>query len=263
MKSSIYVGEVVHRRRQPRRHQLRYRVFSMLLRLDELGRLDRRHRLFSYNRPGLFAFYDRDHGPGDGSSLDYWARQQLAGAGLHDIDGPIHLLCYPRILGYVFNPLSVYYCHDRDGGLRAIIYEVANTHGERHSYVLPADQGRQTVRQSCRKDFYVSPFLPMDCHYRFHTRRPGDSLSLLIRESAHGEKVLDAWFCGKQRDFSDRALLGLAARFPLMTVKIIAGIHWEALRLWLKGLPVYRHTPRTQPQAAGVANSFNERTEKA
>ncbi len=264
MKSSaVYLGDVVHRRRQPRTHRLRYRVFSMLLRLDELDALDSRHRLFAYNRAGLFSFHDSDHGPGDGSRLQPWIRQQLTAAGLQGIDGPVYLLCYPRMFGYVFNPLSVYYCHDAEDRLRAIVYEVANTHGERHCYVLPADPGQGTVRHACRKEFYVSPFLPMECHYRFHTRTPGERLSLLIRESANGAKVLDAWFCGTRRELSDARLLKLALRFPLMTLKIITGIHWEALRLWLKGLPVYRHRQHGKDTHLPAHRNLEERTEKA
>jgi len=261
--SAVYLGDVVHRRCQPRTHRLRYRVFSLLLRLDELEQLDARHRLFAYNRAGLLSFHDSDHGPGDGSRLQPWIQRQLRAAGLADIDGPVYLLCYPRMLGYVFNPLSVYYCHDKDDRLRAIVYEVGNTHGERHCYVLPADAERGTVRQTCRKEFYVSPFLPMDCQYRFHTRIPGQRLSLLIRETIDDRKVLDAWFCGARRELTDGTLLKLVLRFPLMTVKIISGIHWEALRLWLKGLPVYRHHAHSGATEPRVPSNLEERTEKA
>jgi DUF1365 family protein len=154
----------------------------------------------------------------------------------------VYLLCYPRVLGYVFNPLSVYYCYARTGQLQALIYEVGNTYGERHCYLIPARPERGMVRHACDKAFYVSPFLPMDCRYNFHARVPGKVLSLLIRETRRSEPVLDAWFTGHRRPLTDGTLLRLGLRLPFMTLKVIAGIHWEALKLWLKGLPVFGHT---------------------
>ena len=239
--SAIYDGRVIHQRHAPRTHRLEYRVFSLWLDLDELDELDQRLQLFSCNRGGFFSFHDRDHGDGDGRSTATWAREQLARAGFGDTAGPIYLLCYPRVLGYVFNPLSVYYSYASDGQLQALIYEVGNTFGERHSYVIPANPERGMVRHACDKAFYVSPFLPMDCRYNFRARTPGKALSLLIRETHDDRPVLDAWFTGQRKTLSDRTLLVLGLTLPLLTFKVTAGIHWEALKLWLKGLPVYRH----------------------
>ncbi|HTO27933.1 MAG TPA: DUF1365 domain-containing protein, partial [Devosia sp.] len=146
--SGIYTGMVVHKRLRPRRHRLSYRVFSLLLDLDELPALSL--RWLAVNRPGLLSFREADHG--DGGALRPWVTARLAGAGIV-ADGPVRLLCYPRMLGYVFNPLTVYFCHRQDESLAAVIYEVHNTHGERHAYVLPAGEG--TVRQSCAKAFFV------------------------------------------------------------------------------------------------------------
>ncbi len=245
--SALYSGKVVHQRHHLRRHRLEYRVFSLLLDLDELPALASRLRLIAHNKRGLFSFQDRDHGPGDGGDLRSHVRRQLRQSGIKDADGPIRLLCYPRMLGYVFNPLSVFYCHRADGRLRALIYEVGNTHGERHSYVMPVEGDDKVVTQECDKAFYVSPFVPMECSYRFRVSRPGRRISVAIHETAGDTPILDAWFSGERRPLTDRNLLWAALRFPLMTVKVIAGIHWEALRLWLKGLPIHRHTPVREP----------------
>lgn len=236
--SAIYRGRVGHERFTPRHHRLDYRVFSLYLDLDELPLLDAGLRLFGYNRRAFYSVHDRDHG--DGSPLRDYVRDQLARAGLADVDGPVRLLCYPRILGYVFNPLSVYYCHDRAGTLRALIYEVSNTFGERHSYLIPATGDADVVRHGCDKEFYVSPFLPMDCHYDFEVRRPGERLAIAIRERCGGERVLDAWFGGRRLALSDGNLWSMAWHMPLMTLKVMGGIHWEALRLWAKGVPLHR-----------------------
>ena len=205
--SGLYVGKVVHQRHRPKRHRLEYRVFSLLVDLDELAELDRSLRLFGHNRWALFSLLDRDHGTGDGSDLKAHVRGHLRDAGIADIDGPIRLLCYPRVLGYVFNPLSVFYCHDRAGRLRAVIYEVNNTHGEHHSDVSPVTMDRTHVRHSCDKVFFVSPFLPMGCPYRFHSNHPGQQLYLYIHDTYRGLPILDAWFTAHRVPLSDRTLL--------------------------------------------------------
>jgi uncharacterized protein len=229
--SAIYEGHVTHTRISPRRHSFDYRVFSLLLDLDELDTLDL--RLFARNRAALASFHDRDHG--DGRPLHDWAKTKLAEAGLA-ADGPIRLLCYPRLLGYVFNPLSVWFCHDADGTLAATIYEVHNTFGERHSYVLKAGQA-----QECDKAFYVSPFLSLDCRYNFRITPPGEDVLIAIRESEGGAPVLNAAFSGRRKELTDANLASAVLRHPLMTLKIVAAIHFEALRLWLKRVPTHAH----------------------
>ena len=242
--SAIYLGKVVHTRHQPKQHRLEYRVFSLLLDLDELENLDSRLRLLSHNRFNLFSLLDRDHGEGSGGNLQQHVRRHLEQAGIQNADGPVRLLCYPRVLGYVFNPISVYYCHDRDEQLRAVIYEVNNTHGERHSYVLPVDGEQAPIRHACDKVFFVSPFMPMDCRYRFHLNRPDQKLYLFIHQTHRGQPILDAWFTGERRQLNDRHLLLAALQIPLLTLKVVLGIHWEALKLWRKGLSIFKH-PQT------------------
>ena len=243
--SCLYVGAVVHKRLKPRTHHLTYRVFSLLLDLDDLPALGRSLRVFSHNRFNLLSFFDRDHGPGDGTCLRSWVERQLAPAGIGLDGGPIRLLCYPRVLGYVFNPLSIYFCHRSDGRLAAILYQVNNTFGERHSYLIPVDPDEDGVlRHRCRKRLYVSPFIPMEAMYHFRIRPPGDRLAVSIRETDAEGPLLYAATTGKRRPLTDRELLAAFIRFPLMTLKVIGGIHWEALRLWRKGVPL---VPRPAP----------------
>jgi DUF1365 family protein len=237
--SALYTGWVVHRRLTPRQHRFKYRVFSLLLDLDELPALARDLRLFNWNGPGLFSFHDRDHG--DGRPLRVWLDAVLAEAGVV-ADGPRRVLCYPRIFGYVFNPLSVWFCHDRDNALKAIVYEVHNTYGERHSYAF-ACAGMAVPRHACDKAFYVSPFLSADCRYRFRVDPPGERVSIAIQEEEYGAPVLSASFCGTREALNDYALFTKLVRYPLMTLKVIVAIHYEAVRLMLKGVRRHRHVP--------------------
>jgi hypothetical protein len=239
--SAIYEGWVMHRRLTPRRHAFKYRVFSLLLDLDELEGLSRSLRLFGWNRAAVASFRDGDHG--DGGALRGWLDRQLASAGIV-ADGPRRVLCYPRLFGHVFNPLSVWFCHRADGTLAAIVYEVHNTFGERHAYVLRAGNDVRPVRQECDKTFYVSPFLSMDCRYHFKIRPPGDDVLVAITEAEAGRPVLTATFLGKRQALTDANLLRLLLRHPLMTLKVVAAIHVEAVRLMWKG--VGRH-PRISP----------------
>lgn len=250
--SALYAGTVTHQRLRPRRHRLAYRVFSLLVDLDELPSLDRRLKLFGHNRAALFSVYDRDHGDGGGTPLREFLERQLAAAGIDAAGGSIRMLCYPRILGYAFNPLTVYFCHDRDGALAAILYEVSNTFSERHLYVLPAAEADGVVRHSCRKEFFVSPFMPMDCRYAFRIRPPGEKLTVSIAEQDGEGPLLAAVFTGRRRPLTDGGLARALFTYPLMTFKVIAGIHWEALRLWLKGVPVFAHRPAASPVGVSV-----------
>jgi uncharacterized protein len=231
----------MHRRLTPRHHRFKYRVFAMLLALDELPQLDRRLKLFKHNRRGLFSFQDRDHG--DGRSLNVWLDDLLAQAGIV-ASGPRRVLCYPRILGYVFNPLSVWFCDDETGALKAIVYEVHNTYEERHAYVLPVGEDQRLVRHGCPKAFYVSPFLSRDCGYQFRIRPPGDDVAIAIHEEEAGKPILNASFAGERRALSDGMLARMLLRYPLMTLKVVFAIHFEAVRLMLKGVRRHPHAPK-------------------
>ncbi len=246
MNSGLYAGEVMHQRLRPRRHRLAYRLFMLLLDLDELDALDGRSRLFSRNRRNLVSFHDRDHGDGSDAPLKAQVERHLADAGF-STGGPIRLLTMPRLLGFVFNPISVYFCHDRAGRLTATLYEVTNTFGQRHRYLLPADGGG-VIRQQIAKNLYVSPFLGMDMTYDFRLRPPGDEAMLAITASDERGAMLVAAMKLRRRALTDAALLKAVAAHPLMTFKVVAGIHWEALLLWLKRVPLVRRPP--PPEAA-------------
>ncbi len=251
--SAIYRGRVVHDRRRPKRHRLAYRVFSLLLDLDELPALDRGLRLFGHNRWGLVSFHDRDHGDLTGAPLRPWVEARLAEAGVDGADGAIRLLCYPRIFGYAFNPLSVYFCHRADGDLAAILYEVRNTFDERHTYVIPhTNGGGEIVRQQARKSLYVSPFVAMGATYHFRIRPPAGDVRIAIREEDEDGLLLAAAFRGTRQPLGDSNLAGLLFRYPAMTLKVTGAIHWEALRLWLKGVPRHAHRPAPARVASSV-----------
>lgn len=253
IRSAIYRGTVVHERRRPKRHRLRYRVFTMLLDLEELPELDRRFSLFGYNRWAPLSFHDRDHGPTDGKPLRPWVEERLSEVGLERDIGAIRLLCYPRMFGYVFNPLSVYFCYRRDGRPAAILYEVCNTFRERHTYVIPVgDADRTVIRQTCAKALYVSPFIGMEAEYRFRIVLPAESVNVVIRQEDADGLLLAASFNGRRSGLTARELARCLAGFPFLTVKIIAAIHWEALRLWLKGFRVFRHNPAPAPVQSSV-----------
>lgn len=240
MRSSIYTGTVLHTRLRPKRHRLSYRVFSLLLDLDELGTLQ--SKVLGVERPGLLSFRAADHGDGV-TPLREWAARLLADAGIPWDGGRIELLCYPRMLGFVFNPLTVWFCRDRSGALNGILYEVHNTHGERHTYVLPARLAGGEVRHEATKQFFVSPFMPPECLYRFRIVPAGEDVVVSIIEHDAEGPLLAASFTGERQPLTDRALLWLLLRYPLMTLKVVAGIHWEAIKLLAKGFRIFDHTP--------------------
>jgi len=252
--SALYVGEVVHARARPRKHRLRYRVFSLLLDLDELPVLDRTLRLFGHNRRAVLGFHDADHGDSEKGQLKAWVMSRLSSAGIATGDLRVRVLCYPRIFGYVFNPLTVYFCEKQDGTLLAILYEVCNTFHERHTYIIPAGKAEADVSHSCAKELYVSPFMPMDCRYDFRIRPPGEKVRVAIDESDSEGHLLFASFAGDRHEISDSALLKSLLTYPLMTLKVMGAIHWEALLLWMKGIPVHRHLPAAKSATSSVVS---------
>jgi DUF1365 family protein len=236
--SALYAGTVMHRRLQPRRHQFRYRAFWLLLDLDDLAGLCSRLRLFSYNRANLFSLHDADHGDGSATPLRFQVERQLANAGIDIRGGAIKLLCMPRTFGYSFNPLSLYFCYRSDGGLVAIVYQVHNTFAERHSYVVLAEGSVGRVNQTCRKAFYVSPFLDMDLRYEFRVGLPDEHVAVAIRVASSNGTVMHAGLRATRSTLCDRALLKVLITIPAVTLKVIAAIHWQAARLWLKGMRI-------------------------
>jgi DUF1365 family protein len=243
-KSMAYSGFVSHLRHRPKKHLLKYRVFYLLLNLGELEKLDRKLKLFSYNRPGIFSFYDIDHGARDGTSLVSWVFKTLKKAEIDIEGGRVMLMCLPRMLGYVFNPVSIYFCYNKDDSLNAILYEVNNTFGESHTYVVPiGNDGLTTLKHSFDKVFYVSPFVSMDCIYNMAITPPDRGLSITMEEADIEGPLLVAVFRGKGESLTNIFLSLALIRYPFMTIKVIAGIYWEAFNLWRKRIPIFHHQP--------------------
>lgn len=254
--SALYLGTVMHRRLRPKRHKLRYTVFNILFDLDELENLDRNFRWFSHNRFNLLSFYDCDHGDGHLPLRDY-VEDILRRHGLDLGGGPIRLFCMPRVLGYVFNPLSIYFCYRPDGMLAATLYEVNNTFGERHSYMIPVSTGG-VASQGAEKRFHVSPFLPLNLRYRFRIAPPGENASVSVHVHDDIGLLLAASLTARRMELTNGALLKTFVTLPLLPLKVVAGIHWEALKLWLKGVKVYF---KPEPPRRKVTLGAEERNE--
>lgn len=249
--SALYPGYVVHVRRRPCVHKLGYRIYSLLLDLDELEDLHRSLRWFSLDRFNLLSFHRRDRGDKSGRDLRTQIEAAMAAAGVVADGGPIRLLTMPRVLGWSFNPLSVFFCYDRAEKLSAILWEVDNTFGERHAYMIPApDAPTGTVRQICDKRFYVSPFMDMDLAYTFHVRPPGEKLSIGIDVADSTGVVFLARHAARRVELTDVALLRAFVTIPFLTLRVVAGIHWEALKIWLKGVKL---RPRPPPPGVPVS----------
>jgi len=237
MNSCIYNGEVTHTRFKPVRHFLKYKTFSLLIDLDEINLLDKSIGIFSYNKFNIFSFFDKDHGDRDGGNLKDWVISNLKKFQINENITNIKILCYPRILGYVFNPLSIFYCYEKDK-LVAIFYEVKNTFNEQHTYIFKIKNNEEII-QKCRKKFYVSPFMDMETFYNFKLLNPNDKLSVFIKQTDADGTILTATQTGDKKEFSFKQLAINFLKYPLMTIKIISSIHYEALLLWKKGA-IYR-----------------------
>jgi hypothetical protein len=234
--SLIYTGTVIHKRFKPKKHSFKYKVFSLLIDLSELKILDKSLKLFSYNKFNIISFYDKDHGSRDGSSLKTWVIDNLKKNNIQTDDIQIKLLCYPRIFGYVFNPLSVFYVYDKNLDLITILYEVKNTFGEQHTYIFKSDKQQNLIQHVCKKKFHVSPFIEMNCVYFFRLLKPGNKISVIIDQNDEGGKILFASQDGIKNELNNKTLIKIYLKHPLMTFKIILAIHYEAFKLWIKGI---------------------------
>ena len=235
MISCIYNGTVIHKRFKPKIHFFKYKVFSLLIDLSELDNLDKKIGFFSYNKFNLISFFDKDHGDRDGSSIINWVKKNLKENDVNCENIRIKLLCYPRILGYVFNPLSIFYVYDKNDKLISLLYEVKNTFGEQHTYIFKIKENN-LLKHNCEKKFHVSPFIEMNCSYFFRTLKPADKISIIIDQYQLNEKILYASQDGKRTDFTTSELIKSYLKHPLMTFKVIAAIHFEAFKLWTKGI---------------------------
>ena len=237
MNSNIYNGYVTHTRFKPVKHFLKYKTFSLFIDLDELELLDKKFKIFSFNKFNIFSFHNKDHGERNGKSLKEWVLYNLKKFKIEKNINRIKLLCYPRIFGYVFNPLSIFYCYENNI-LKAVFYEVKNTFNEQHTYIFKIKDDKN-IQQSCKKKFYVSPFMDKKTFYNFELKPPGDKLSVLIKQTDKNGLILTALQTGERKNFSSKQLIINFFKYPLMTLKIISAIHFEALLLWKKGA-IYR-----------------------
>ncbi|EFL90878.1 DUF1365 domain-containing protein [Ahrensia sp. R2A130] len=251
---ALYHGEVVHKRIRPVEHRLNYRVFSMALDVDRIAETTNGLKLFSLGRFNLFSLRHRDHGLRDGSSVSEFAWSEVRRAGVEQQVERITMLFYPRILGYAFNPLTVYFCVDAENRPVLMIYEVRNTFGQDLTYVLHAGNlVNGTARHGMAKLFYVSPFNKVEGDYLFHVTPPAAELTVGVALKLDGAATLRTHFRGSRDELTDKSLLRAFFRYPLMTVKIVAGIHWEAVKLWKKGM---RLQPSPDHPPAPIVRDF-------
>ena len=234
--SYIYNGKVIHKRFKPKEHFFKYNVFSLFIDLSELDQLNDSLNFFSLNRFNLISFYEKDHGDRDGSSLMEWVKNNLSINKISTDNIRVKLLCYPRILGYVFNPLSIFFVYDKNENLISILYEVKNTFGEQHTYVFKVESDNKLIQNNCSKKFHVSPFIEMDCNYFFRILYPGEKLSVIIDQYDQEGKILFASQDGERCNLTNKNLIKSYLKHPLMTFKIISAIHFEAFKLWIKGI---------------------------
>jgi len=245
---AIYFGTVMHRRLRPREHSFRYPVYFLRVPVDGIDSL--RRPLFSVDRFNVFSFHRKDHGPRDGSDLGPWIRDLLASEGLGGVVKHVELQAYPRVLGYVFNPVSFWYCRDDAGALRAVLCEVHNTFGESHNYLVAHQDGRpltQSDTLTARKVFHVSPFFPIAGEYRFRFHDGGKrTVARIDYGDADGPLLLTA-VTGMGEPLTSGRLAYAFFRYPWFTLGVIARIHYQALQLWLKRTPFFsKPTPPTQ-----------------
>ena len=237
MNSCIYNGIITHHRFKPIKHSLKYKTFSLLLDLDEVESLTKKISIFSLNKFNIFSFYNKDHGARDGSSLKQWVLENIKKFNINSNITQIKLLCYPRIFGYVFNPLSIFYCYE-ENRLKVIFYEVKNTFNEQHTYIFKI-KNNENIEQKCKKKFYVSPFMDMETYYNFKLINPNEKLSVFIKQTDKKDIILTATQTGDKKEFTFKQLIFNFIKYPFMTIKIITSIHYEALLLWKKGA-IYR-----------------------
>ena len=238
--SSIYSGTITHKRLKPKKHFFSYKTFSLLIDLKEINSIAKKISFFSYNKFNILSFYNVDHGPRNGSSLTAWVKKTLLKSKINIGNGTIKLLCFPRFFGYVFNPLSIFYCYDRNFKLKAILYEVKNTFNEQHTYVFRSSPTSKVVFHKCNKKFYVSPFIEMKTFYNFRLSKPGRNINVLIKQADKYGNLLIAQQTGKKIKLNSKNLFYQFLKHPLMSFKVIGAIHFEALRLWIKGIKLVK-----------------------
>lgn len=241
LRTSIFDGIVVHSRLIPKKHNFKYRVFSILFNIDDLKTISKKNLFFSYNKFNLFSFFDKDHGEKDGSNPRQWILKIAKKQNISCDNLRIFCLCYPRVLGYVFNPISVWFVYNEEY-LKMIIYEVRNTFGEDHSYSFKVNDKFDLDSHKTKKLMHVSPFISMDGEYKFSTKINKEKVSIVIKGFIEKNHLITASFKGLYSPFNDKKLLFNFLKYPFLTLKITFGIHFHALILWLKNIKIIKHT---------------------
>lgn len=257
--ASLYFGKVTHARLKPKLHRFNYNIFSLVIDLDNYLEARKKSRLFSINKSGVISFHEKDHGPRDGSSLRDYIDKLLSDGNINK-PAKILLWCNPRVLGYTFNPLSIYFCYDDKDNVIALVYQVNNTFGQTHSYVAKVSENQKaspSIRNSAEKQFYVSPFLDMNLRYDFRIQPPEKALKVRILEHDETGPILSATFSGEYRKLSTRNLIAGMFKTLGLSWKIITGIHFEALILWFKGIKLIpRPAPPEEPSYINQENKI-------
>jgi uncharacterized protein len=255
----LYDGQVMHARMKPKPHRFTYHIYSLLIDLTRLSEANSASIFFSVGGFNLLSFNEKDHGAGDGLPLADYTKLLLKSAGVQPEITRVLLMCYPRVLGFTFNPIAVYFAYGASNELVGVIYEVRNTFGEMHTYVAPVRDGELNeagLRQEREKLFYVSPFMDMPMNYRFRIRPPAKDLALRILETDATGPILTASFIGTQTTLTNASVLNAFFRVPLMTIKVVVGINWEAMKLWFKGIRLFTRPPA--PPATSVDGVFTK-----
>lgn len=245
---ALYAGTIMHKRMHEYAYRFCYRSFHLLLDVDCLDEVNKCSIIFSIDRFNLLSVYQKDVGFGSSDmSWRDWLELQLQPFGMSSSLAKARLLTMPRVLGYQFNPLSMWYCYDRDGQVFAIVAEVHNTFGERHSYVLTPTGAGDARRFECQQDktFYVSPFIDMNASYHFSCEPPGAMLKTFIREYSEDKPFFIANHIARRRQCNTRSLLAVFCSIPLLTIKVIAAIHWQALKIYWRGAPIIKRQSKS------------------
>ena len=255
----LYSLHVMHRRHVAPLYRFVYKIFSVLFDIDQLDALHQRHRLFSHNHFNVLSFHDADHGRGQVGGLRRWAEEICATQGIALAGGRIRLLAQPRMFGWAFNPVSFWYCEHADGTLRAVIAEVRNTFGEKHSYLLSSASQHEgasaglplpyAVVLEKEKCFHVSPLFDLVGRYHFKFGEPGDKLVVQLNETREGISLIDTAMAGQAKPFSDAEILRQVVRMPVQALKVLIGIHWQALKIWSRGARFHK---KPKPPSAEV-----------
>lgn len=253
--NGIYHGTVFHERHTPFSHKFTYRVFTLWLDIDQLKEFDNQLSLFSFNCWNAISIHNKDHALRDGSNIRPWIEKAGRDKKIDLSRCKIYMLCFPRVWNYVFNPITVFFCYNEKEELIAVLHQVKNTFGEQHGYFLPVEDFSQNknVKQHCEKTFHVSPFIHMDCEYRFRFKNPGNELHFAIHQFQtkpdNKSKVLTATWDGAYRPLTNKNLLLSLLKHPLLSFKVIVGIHYEAVRLVIKGA---RYISKPKPPKKSV-----------